>query len=83
MRTIADLSRWAVILGIWGVVTYLLWGLAWFWAAIWVVPGFIVIMNVVGFATLPIYHLVGLSDPDVREAKRVLDDLASRRRDSD
>ena len=80
MKAVADLLRWALILGIWGAVTYFLWGVAWFWGAIWIVPGFILIMNVVGFATLPLYALVGLSNPEVREAKRRLDEI--KRRDS-
>lgn len=82
MRTLAALLRWSLILGIWGVVAFLLWQVAWFWAAIWVVPGLFIVMNVVGFATLPIYYLVGLSDPKIRKAMRALDDLERRRRDS-
>ena len=80
MRTIADMIRWALILGIWCVVGFLLWQVAWFWAVIWVVPGLFIVMNVVGFATLPIYYLVGLSDPKIGKAMRTLDDLG--RRDS-
>ena len=75
MRTLADMLRWALILGIVGVVALLLWQIAWFWAVIWIVPGLYIVMNVVGFATLPIYYFVGLSDPKMREAKRMLDEI--------
>lgn len=75
MRTLADLIRWALILGIVAVVAFFLWQIAWFWAVIWVVPGFYIVMNVVGFATLPIYYLVGILDPKMREAKRRLDEI--------
>ena len=82
MKTVADGLRWIVILGLWGVVTYLLWGIAWYWAAIWAVPGFYLVMNLVGFATLPLYYLVALSNPEIREAKQFLDDLERQERDS-
>ena len=80
MKALADLLRWALILGIWGAVTYILWEIGWVWAAIWVIPGFIVVLNIVGFATLPIYYLVALSNPEVREAKQRLDDWERRGR---
>ncbi len=80
MITMADLLRCALIFGIWGAIAFLLWQVAWFWAVIWIVPGLYVVMNVVGFATLPIYHLVGRSDPRMREAQRMLDEIE--RRDS-
>ena len=70
MKAVADLLRWALILGIWGAVTYFLWGVAWFWGAIWIVPGFILIMNVVGFATLPLYVLTGFSKRRFDEIER-------------
>ena len=81
MRTVADMLRWTLILGFWGVVTYLLWGIAWFWAVLWAFPGFLIVMNLVGFATLPIYYLVGLSNPEMRAAKQALDDMERRHRD--
>jgi hypothetical protein len=28
---------------------------AWYWAAVWLLPGFILVMNLVGVATLPLY----------------------------
>ena len=94
MRTFADMLRWALTLGLWGAVTYLLWGGAWFWAVIWAVPGFYVLLNLVGFATLPIYYLLRrgevdqfLIDPDLpwkntREVEQAPDDSEQRRRDS-
>ena len=82
MKALADLLRWALILSIWGSVTYILWAFGWVWAARWVIPGFIIVLNIVGFATLPLYYLVGLSNPEVREAKQLLDDWERRERDS-
>ena len=75
MKAIADMIRWALILGIWGGGAYLLWTVAWFWAVIWILPGLYLTVNVVGFATLPIYYLVGIADPRMREAKRILDEI--------
>ena len=75
MRTIADVIRWALILGIWGFVAYLLWGIAWWWAAVWVVPGFVLVMNLVGFATLPVYGLLGLNSLEAKALRHFSKDL--------
>ena len=94
MRALADLLRRALILGLWGVVTYLLWGIAWFWAVIWAAPGYYIVLNLVGFATLPIYYLLRrgeadqfLIDSDLpwknrRELDQALDESERQRRDS-
>ena len=70
MRTGADAIRWALTLGIWGFATYLLWGIAWWWAAIWITPGLIIVMNLVGFATLPVYALLGLHSPEAKALRQ-------------
>ena len=62
-KIVPDTVRWVIILGAWGYIFYLLfssniWG-AVIWAILWVPIGFIVMMNVVGFLTLPLYALVG------------------------
>ena len=77
MKTLADLLRWGLILGIWSLVTYLLWGISWIWAVIWIVPGFILILNLVGFATLPIYAVIAANSPvgkQWRQFHKELDD---------
>ena len=62
MKTVADLLRWFLILFLWGAAAYLLWGIAWFWAVIWLVPGLYVVVNLVGFATLPLYYFIRRGD---------------------
>ena len=73
MKTLADTFRWALILGIWGYVTVILWGIAWGWALLWVVPGFFLLLNLVGFATLPIYFLIALVSPEARAERQILE----------
>ena len=54
-----DLLRWMIILGVWGLVFWkLLTDVSLVWALIWLPLGFILVMNVVGFSTLPLYVLV-------------------------
>ncbi len=71
-RFLADTLRRGLILGIWGSVTYLLWSVWWVWAALWAIPGFIIILNVVGFATFPLYVLIAKHSPERKEFDRFL-----------
>lgn len=59
MRKIAGIFRWTLILTIWGFTTYFLWNIGWLRAAIWLVPGLTLVVNVIRFATLPLYIFVG------------------------
>jgi len=72
MKRLADLFRNGLILIIWAVITYLLWGIWWVWGAIWVIPGYILIVNVVGFATLPIYIVIGMNSPEAKWLREIL-----------
>ena len=74
LRTIADSLRWGLILGSWAFIGYILWSVAWYWAAIWSLPGLYVLMNLIGFATLPIYHFIARADPRIKEAREMLED---------
>ena len=63
-KVIPDTIRWIIILGAWGYIFYLIfnsdiWG-SLVWAILWIPIGFIVLMNVVGFLTLPLYALTAL-----------------------
>lgn len=49
--------RWPLIVGSWAYIGWMLLGIAWYWAALWIVPGFFVTMNVIGLATLPVYAI--------------------------
>ena len=76
--TLLDVIREALILGIWAFVAYVLWGIWWVWAVLWVVPGYILVMNIVGFATLPLYALIGYASPEAKRFRRFLHDEESR-----
>ena len=55
-RVLDRCVRWPLIYGVW---LFIGWRLAqeaaWYWAAVWLLPGFILVMNLVGVATLPLY----------------------------
>ena len=54
-KQIADWTRRILIVGIWGSLSYLIFGTSTVWGFVWLLPGFFVTMNLVGFATLPLY----------------------------
>ena len=78
MKAVADTIRWTLILGIWGYVSFILWGVAWGWTLLWVVPGFFLLLNLVGFATLPIYFLITLVSPEDRAERESMRRLNER-----
>ena len=44
-KAVLDWLRRILIFGIWGGVTYLRMGVWWVWAAIWLIPGFFLVLN--------------------------------------
>jgi hypothetical protein len=50
-----DWVRRVIILTIWAGTAYLLLAASWVWAAVWLVPGLFLVLNLVGFAMLPAY----------------------------
>lgn len=66
MISVGNLFRWTIIIGLWIVVTTQLWGIAWFWAVIWVIPGFIIVRSLVGLAMLPLDNYVGRLKDKIR-----------------
>lgn len=72
-----DSVRWTLILAGWAVVTVLLWNRAgWIWAALGMLPVFVIVLNVVGLATAPFYW--GLN---ARQAeRRLIEELLAKRR---
>ncbi len=63
-KIIPDIIRWVLILGVLGAVFYFIltadvWG-AIVWAILWIPIGFILLINVIGFLTLPLYALLAL-----------------------
>ena len=71
MKMLADSLRNGLILFIWGYVAYLLWNIWWVWAILWVIPGYILLLNLVGFATLPVYLLIGINSPAYKWLKQL------------
>lgn len=58
-KGVLDFLRWIIILSVWGIVCLRLYETGhWIWLTAWVPIGFILTVNVVGFATLPIYFLL-------------------------
>lgn len=66
LKLILDLLRWGLIVGSLALSAMWLWGFAWWAAAVWLTVGFIILINVWGFATLPLYLLIGRFDPAVQ-----------------
>ena len=66
-KSLLDVLRHALILGAWGYATFLLWQWHWIAAVLACVPVYVVMMNLVGFATLPLYLLT----PEVRRAREM------------
>lgn len=81
LKALADGLRWGLILGTWGIVAYVLWGIAWGWALLWAIPGFLILLNVFGFATLPLYVLIGRGE--ARRFRQALDEIGRRPPDAD
>ena len=76
---VLDCVRWTLILSGWAAVAVWLWGLAWYWGALWLVPGLVVMINVLGLAMLPIYWAL-----NARAAERdLMNDLLAKRREED
>ena len=65
-----DTLRRLLIAAVVVLVAVLLWRIAWYWAVIWVIPGLVVTMNIVGFLTVPLYWWLG-----ARAAKPFLQDF--------
>ncbi len=55
MVKILDSCRWTLIVLLWVGVAVWLWGFAWYWTAVWLIPGLIICLNLVGFAMVPLY----------------------------
>ena len=66
-KSFLDAVRHVLILGAWGYATFLLWQWHWIAALVACVPVYIVMLNLVGFATLPLYLLT----PEVRQARQM------------
>ena len=54
---ILDIIRNILILAISGYIVYLLWNWHWLAAIIGAIPIYIIVMNIIGFITLPLYLL--------------------------
>jgi hypothetical protein len=61
-----DVIRNLLILGLTAYITLLIWRWYWLAALVACVPLYIVLLNVVGFATLPLYAFT----PEVRSARQ-------------
>ena len=55
LRTSLDGLRWILILFSWGLVAVLLFNVWWPLALLWIVPGFMIMMNLVGYLMVPFY----------------------------
>ena len=60
-KIVPDIIRWTLIIGVLCVVFYLIytsgiWGSI-VWAILWIPIGFILLLNIIGFLTLPLYRL--------------------------
>lgn len=66
-----DLIRNILILIVAGYLIYLLWDWHWFAAIIGAIPVYIIVMNIIGFLTLPLYAL----SPENRRIKEKFDEF--------
>ncbi len=71
-----DIIRWLLIIFATSVTVKWLWGIHWLLGLLLAVPVFVVVMNVIGFATLPLYGFT----QEVSEARRRLKELERRGR---
>jgi hypothetical protein len=70
-----DAVRHILILGAWGYATLLLWQWHWIAALLACVPVYVVMLNLFGFLTLPLYMLT----PEVRQAREMQRALLQKR----
>ena len=54
-RAWLDRARKLLIIAIWGGLSNLIFDASMVWGFIWLIPGLFLVMNIVGFATLPLY----------------------------
>jgi hypothetical protein len=66
-----DIIRHLLIIGLSIYFIYLIWGWSWIWALILAIPIYVIVMNIVGFATLPFYA----KTPENRKLKKEFDDF--------
>jgi len=61
MKSFLDFLRWAIILAVWGLILVILFrnDTHWIWILAWAIGGLILVVNLVGFATLPLYAALG------------------------
>lgn len=57
-HTVADVVRWVLIVTAWAAVAVWLWSFAWYWGVIWLLPGLVITMNLVGLVMVPLYWIL-------------------------
>ena len=84
-----DLGRWLLILGATGYLLVLLWRWNWIVTIVAAIPILVVVMNIVGFATLPLYLFTpenrmkarmarAIQSGDLAKAEALTDEFAER-----
>lgn len=66
-----DFLRWAWILGATGAIVKWLWGVHWALGLFLALPAFVILMNIIGFLTLPLYFYT----PEARLDRKTLKDF--------
>ena len=72
-KILLDFFRWGWILGATGATVKWLSGFHWVLGVILALPVFIIMMNLIGFLTLPLY--VYVSTPEAIAARKMLEEL--------
>jgi hypothetical protein len=75
-HVVADALRWTLILGAWLLISAVLWRRGWHWGALWLLPGFVLIMNIIGFLMVPLYWAINAR---AAESQFISDLLAKRK----
>ena len=73
-----DFLRWAWILGATGATIKWLWDVHWALGLFLALPAFVILMNIIGFLTLPLYAFT----IEARMARRVLKDIEEKGSDT-
>ncbi len=69
-----DFFRWAWILGATGATVKWLCGVHWALGVFLALPAFVIMMNIIGFLSLPLYYFT----PEAQSARRTLKDFEER-----